>query len=194
MGETDRIGTGIRFYTAQAQPVLEALARDGVCYSKAEFVRRKYEESADIFLTAYSWYAEEAETYVKKPVGAAFPYWAFADPRSVDGSGGGTFLSLCVPKDEVLLFDAKDWNKILCLSYIGETAAKEQAFAEELKARGLDTNKVMLTAFYPEWKAAIMDSWKRLFRHHKALLLGDTSGVSSVQAGLWRICAEWVIK
>lgn len=182
----------VQLYAMQAQPVLDAIERDGVCYSKAEYVRRKYAESAPIFLTAYGWYVREAEKIVPKPEGAEYPYWAFKELYSVDGSGGGNLLKLCVPCDEAVFFDVQDWNRILKLSYIGENEEDECAFSEKLQKCGLNTNQIMLTSFYPEWKKQIMDSWKRLFRHHEAILAGNTEGVHSVQASLWRIKREWI--
>ena len=179
-------------YAVQAQPVLDAIQRDGVCYSKAEYVRRKYEESARIFLTAYGWYVREAEKIVPKPAGAEYPYWVFADLFNIDGSAGGTILELRVPEKEAVFFDTQDWNRILQLSYLGENEEDERAFSAELERRGMDVYQVMLTAFYPEWKRKIMESWKRLFRHHEAILNGDTTGVHSVQAGLWRIRKDWI--
>ena len=179
-------------YAMQAQKVLDVIERDGVCYSRAEYVRRKYAESAPIFLTAYGWFVREAEKIVPRPENAEYPYWAFRDLYSVDGSGGGCLLKLRVPDNEAVFFDVHDWNKILRLSYIGQDEEDEQAFAWELEQRGLNTNQIMLTSFYPEWKEKITDSWKRLFRHHEAILAGDTSGVHSVQASLWRIKKEWI--
>ena len=103
----------ITLYASQADPVIEAIERNGVCYSKEAYVRKKYQESAKIFTTAYSWFVREMEKYVKKPDGAEYPYWAFREAYNVDQSMGGNFLTLEVPLDEVLLFDMYDWNKIL---------------------------------------------------------------------------------
>ena len=57
---------------------------------------------------------------------------------------------------------------------------------------GANENQVMLTAFYPQWKQEILESWGRLFRHHERIKAGDNTGVGSVQAGLWQIKAEWI--
>ena len=100
----------ITLYASQADPVIEAIERNGVCYSKEAYVRKKYQESAKIFTTAYSWFVREMEKYVKKPDGAEYPYWAFREAYNVDQSMGGNFLTLEVPLDEVLLFDMYDWN------------------------------------------------------------------------------------
>ena len=87
----------ITLYASQADPVIEAIERNGVCYSKEAYVRKKYQESAKIFTTAYSWFVREMEKYVKKPDGAEYPYWAFHEAYNVDQSMGGNFLTLEVP-------------------------------------------------------------------------------------------------
>ena len=182
----------VKLYSAQTKVVFDAIERDGVCYSKAEYVRRKYQESAPIFLTAYSWFVQEMPKYVEKPENAEFPYWAFADLYNVDNSDH--VFELNVPADEAVYFDMMDWNKIMRLSYIGENEADEKEFFEDMKACGLDWNKVMLTNFYPDWKQKIIKSWDRLFRHHEKIKNGDKAGVHSVQAGLWGIKKEWIEK
>ena len=184
----------ITLYSSQADPVLRALEKDGVCYSKAAYVQRKYGESSPIFLTAYNWYVRHAEAFVPKPEHAEFPYWAFTDTYNVDTSAGGTILTLDVPMNEAVFFRAKDWNKILCLTLIGETEVEEALFREELSARGLHTTDIMLTSFYPEWKQKILKSWERLFRFHEETLKAGPGQVQGMQAGLWRIKKDWIRK
>ena len=181
----------IRLYTLQADPVVEAIRRDGACFSREEYVRRKYEESAPIFLTAYRWFAQEAQRFVPKPSEAQLPYWAFQDLYSMEQSGGHV-LALDVPREEAVFFDLYDWNKIICLRYLGETEKEEKAFHQMLTQCGTNENQVMLTGFYPQWKQEILKSWGRLFCHHERIKAGDCTGVGSVQAGLWQIKAEWV--
>lgn len=194
MGVEKRMGNEsntIILYSSQTDIVMNVIEREGVCYSKEEYIRRKYQESAPVFLTAYSWFVSQMPKYVPKPERAEFPYWAFADLYSVDQSDN--ILHLSVPKDEAVFFDVMDWNKIMRLSYIGENEAEEKAIFEDMAMRGLNWNDVMLTSFYPDWKKKIMESWNRLFRHHEAIKEGDCSGVHSVQAGLWQIKKNWTI-
>lgn len=183
----------IKLYTSQAEAVLQAIEKNGCCFSREEFVRRKYGESAPIFLTAYQWFVKEAEKLVPRPEGAEFPYWAFRDLYSVEQSGNTHVLTLQVPVEEVVLFDMYDWNKILCMKLIGSDKAQEQEFHEFLEACGVKETDVMLTGFYPEWKQKILESWPRLFSHHERLIGGDFTGVGSVQAALWRIKREWIV-
>lgn len=68
----DRCNT-IRLYSFQTDVVYQVLKRDGVCYSKEEYVRKKYKESAKVFINAYGWFVKEAQHIVPKPEGAEYP-------------------------------------------------------------------------------------------------------------------------
>ena len=184
----------LTLYSAQAEPVYQAILRDGACYSRPEYVQSKYGESAHIFLTAYRWFVEQFPRYVPRPEGAQFPYWAFADLWSVDTSGPGRVLTLEVPADQAVLFDLYDWNRIVQLGYLGLDREEERRWRRELSLQGLREYDVMSTAFYPQQRQEILDSWQRLFHHHAALLAGDRTGVGGVQAGLWCIRREWVVQ
>lgn len=184
----------IILYANQSDTVLDVIEKDGVCYSKKKYVEKKYEESAQVFTTAYSWFVKEAEKYSKKPEEAEYPYWAFADMYNLDMSGGGNFLKLEVPLDEVVLFDVRDWNRILCMKYVGKNENEENEFKELLKNYGVMETKVMFTTFYPDLKRQIEMSWSNLFRHNDSIKSGNDTTTSGVQAGLWRIKKEWIIK
>ena len=188
----DHRQNAIRLYTSQASAVCDAIRRDGVCFSREEYVRRKYGESAPVFLTAYRWYAQEAARIVPPPAGAEFPYWAFADPRGVAQNDEGCTLTLDVPTREAVFFDMYDWYRVLQMKYMGEDECDERAFARELSLCGLRESDVMLTAFYPELKRKIIDSWKKLFRWHEQIASGDFTCIGAVQAGLWRIDRRWI--
>ena len=123
-----------------------------------------------------------------------YPYWAFTDLYNVDQTGDGHVLTLDVPIGEAILFDMFDWTKIMQMHYIGENESEESAFSEELKNMGMSEFQIMTSNFYPEQKARIQESWKRLFGHQQAIEAGDNSGVHSVQAGLWCIKDEWIVK
>ena len=117
MGHT---GTVITLYTSQTDAVLRAIQQEKTCFCREEYVKSKYQESAPIFLTAYRWFAWRAAQFVPKPPRAELPYWAFADWYRVEQSGGYA-LTLRVPVENTVLFDVYDWNKVLRLTYLGET-------------------------------------------------------------------------
>ena len=166
----DHRRTSVTLYSPQAQIVLDVLDRDGICFSRREYVQKKYEESAPVFLSAYDWFVKAAEAHVPKPQGAEYPYWAFKSPENVDPSAGGRILVLRVPLDEAVFFSLYDWNKILCLSYMGKTEKEEKEFRQTLLEYGIRRESdLILTNFYPELKRQVMDSWHRLFSHDQAI-------------------------
>ena len=184
----------VKFFSPQAEAVWQAVENEGTAFSRREYVIKKYEESAGVFLAAYDAYVREAEKIVPRPDERAYPYWAFASEELVDRSGGLRVMRLRVPLEEAVFFDQYDWYKVLRLSYIGETDKDEEAFARGLEMRGIrDSSEAVLRPFYPDVKRQITESWKRLFRHDSAIRNGDTSGVRAVQAGLWQIKKEWLI-
>lgn len=164
----DNTDNTIILYSPQSEVVVKTLERDGICFSKKEYVLKKYEESAPVFLAAYDWFVMETENYNPKPNGAEYPYWAFKDLYSVDLSTDSNLLQLCIPSNEVIFFDMYDWNKILCLQYVGETKSDETRFRQMLADYGIrKESDIILADFYPDLKLQVQDSWKRLFRHHE---------------------------
>ncbi len=190
----DPIDRTVILYSPQAPAVLQALARDGRAFSKRDYVKAKYGESAPVFLTAYDAFCREAEEIVPRPNGAEYPYWAFADPASLELSGDGKVLRLQVPITKAVFFDRYDWYKILRLSFLGESPDEERAFAKELALRGIrDPSEVMLTSFYPGLRDQILESWKRLFRFDAAVKAGEPFPVDRLQASLWELREEWIL-
>ena len=184
----------ITLYALQSDPVIEAIKKDGVCFSKKKYVENKYVESATVFTTAYSWFVNEASKFSKKPEGAEYPYWAFKDLYNVDQANGGNVLKLEVPLDEVVLFDVRDWNRIMCLKYLGKDEKEEAAFREKIAPYGVLETKIMLTNFYPDLKREVMDSWQNLFRNEDKLKKGEDVTKNGIQAGLWQIKKEWIVE
>ena len=181
----------ITLYTTQTEPVLECLRSDGVCYSREAYLRSKYDQDGPLFLTVYGWFVEKAEELLPPPPEAEYPYWVYEHPYDIASGGDGKLLKLEVPSSEVLLFDTVEWQKILSLQYLGESA-QEKRMKQELSARGIQPNDVMLTGFYPELKEQILSSWNRLLRNNNKLRQGMRCGVQSMQGALWCIRREWI--
>ena len=193
-GRMDYSNNKITLYALQADLVIDAIKKDGVCFSKKKYVEKKYVESAAVFTTAYSWFVNEAGRFAKKPDGAEYPYWAFKDLYNVDQANGGNVLKLEVPLDEVVLFDVRDWNRIMCLKYLGKDEKEEAAFREKIAPYGVLETKIMLTNFYPDLKREVMDSWQNLFRNEDKLKNGEDVTKNGIQAGLWQIKKEWIVE
>ena len=186
-------GPEMKLLLNQTDTVWKKLQEDGVVFCKREYVAKKYAESANVFMTIYSWFVGEATRIVPKPDGAEFPYWAQANLVNLDTSGSGHVFEVDVPNEEAIFFDYKDWTKILQFKYLAEDEGDAEKFEAELKANGVDEFKVMTTSFYPMLKQKIFKSWGRLFRNHGAIAEG-TSDVKNVSAALWCLRKEWVTR
>jgi len=176
----------IELWTAQAPAVLDALERDGLSYVKKEYILKKYGASAWIFLTAYDFFVKEASRLLPRPPEAESPVWLYRDPRWAMQGAGTALLRLAVPRDQVLLFDLRDWNRILNLSLLGSEQEREQ-FEKRLREKGIGApSDVFATPFYPMEKQQIRKSWEKLLR---APLPED----GYVQAAAWMLRSEWIL-
>ena len=192
-GNTLNAPATIKLYLNQTDVVWEKLQNEGVVFSKLDYIRKKYQEAAPIFITIYSWFVGQASSIVSRPVGAEFPYWAQRELVNLDTSGSGHVFVAEVPIDEVVLFDYKEWTNILQFKYLAKDEVDERSFERELAAQGVDEYKALTTSFYPMTKQKILKSWERLFRHDAEIKAG-TSHVKSVSAALWCIKKEWIVE
>ncbi|WP_300278869.1 DUF3841 domain-containing protein [Peptacetobacter sp.] len=189
----DNKNNKIVVYTLQTEKVVDKINKEGICFSKEEYVNKKYGESSKIFTTVYSWFAKELNKYVKKPEKAEYPYWVFKDLYNIENSNLDKILKLEIPLDEVVLFDVRDWNRIMCLKYLGESKEDEEVFKNKINQYGVLENKVVLTDFYPDLKKEIMMSWKNLFRNLDILKNGKDVTINGIQGAVWNIKKEWII-
>lgn len=190
----DKENNTIMLYTSQNNLVVNALESNGICFSQRKYVEKKYEESAPIFIAAYTWFVTEAVKYLPRPDGSEYPYWVFPDLRCVEQYENSKLLCMRVPIDEAIYFDMIEWNKILALKYLGETPEEEKKFRKLIENYGVKhESDIILTNFYPHLKRQVQESWKRLFRHHEDIKKGNTSNVGSVQAALWCLKRDWIV-
>ena len=81
------------------------------------------------------------------------------------------------------------------MKYIRESETDKKGFRKMQQDDGIRVKSdVVLTNFYPNQKRQVQKSWKRLFRHHEDIINGENQGIGSIQAGLWTIRKEWIVK
>ena len=172
-------------WTVQTKVVLDAIERDGVSYVKKEYLRKKYQESSWIFETAYNFMIRKAQKVLPKPEEAESMIWMFREPKWAASGAGGYRICLEVPKDQIVFFDLRNWQKMLGLSLIG-TPAEENAFEKEMERMGIShSSDVFVNSFYPMQKRKIMQSWEKIL---------DIEGVEEeyIQGATWMIRKEWI--
>lgn len=175
----------MRMWTAQMPIVDETIERDGVSYVKKEYLRRKYRETAWVFLTAYDFLIREMEKRVPRPAEAESPVWVFRDSGRVFCSPGAVLYEMEIPDEEMVIFDLRDWQDILSLKPLG-TAEERSAILADMRRQGVsDTTDVFQKPFYPILKRQIQGSWK-------ALLEGPGPDETWQQGAVWQLKKEWI--
>lgn len=174
-------------WTAQRPIVLNTLQKEGVYQVRRVFVEQKYGESGWNFQKAYDFFVQQARQRLPPPPGAESPVWCWPDPRWIGLDGDCALLRLAVPRTQVLLFDSRQWNTILNLSYLPADAKDQAAFERELQRQGIKSSlDLFRTPFYPQLRRRVEDSWKRLWEHPLPLDPRYT------QAAVWELRQEWV--
>lgn len=174
-------------WTVQAPVVYETLTDSGIYCVKKEFIRKKYGVAAPVFETAYNFFTSEAAKRIPKPDEAESPVWLFRDRRMVHISPGSFLIKLEIPDEEMLLFDLRDWQKILSLGPLGDEKETHE-ICEEVKRQGAaDPSDVFLKPFYPVLKQKIRGTWRRLFERT------DIEPVYQ-QGAVWCLRRAWILE
>lgn len=177
----------VTVFAAQSPIVRQIIEKDGVYFVKQKFIDKKYGESAWIFNTAYSFFKSRASRIVPCPKEADSAIWLFANPAMAVGGDDAELLTFSIPKDKVVLFDSRLWNRIINLKYIGKDDADQKAFEDNLKAMGIEGTKIFSSNFYLQQKAEIIASWDRLFS-------SADCDPFYLQAGVWELRKEWLVE
>lgn len=179
----------ITMYAAQAQVVMDALERDGVSRVKLEYIDKKYGTEAWIWRTAYSFFNQYGPQYVPRPEGCESAIWLHGNPSNATATPGNWVMKLEVPRDELILFDMRVWDKILNLSYVAKDEKDEAAFEKKLASMGLSSSyQAFSTSFYPLVKQEVQASWKRLFSS------AENCPVDYLQGAVWELKQDWIVQ
>ncbi len=177
----------IRLYTSQSEIVLDTIREKGIYHVKKEFIIKKYEEVANVFLEPYNWFIRKAENIVPKPEGAEYPIWLFNDLVYVEKYEGCKVLEIEVDIENVIIFDPFKWNRILNLSYIPKDEKDRIEYNESLEKQGIKNEvSIYTTNYYPHLKQKVIKSWESLFDDN--IDLSKTN-----QVALWELRREWIV-
>ena len=181
--------TGVILFSSQAPVVLEALERDGRSVVRREYIDKKYGDSSWVFQEAYSFFRQNVPVQVPKPEDAESPVWLFRDSRWCFMGPDSLLMTFRIPRDRVIFFDHRVWNRILNLEYLGRDQKDEERFEKELRNIGLTgTHKLFSTSFYPMQKRRVRDSWKTLF------CSAEGCPEEYLQAAVWELRKEWLVE
>ncbi len=177
----------IKLYTSQRKIVLDTIKEKGIYHVKKEFIIKKYESSANIFLEPYNWFVRNAINIVPKPEGAEYPIWLFTDLRYIENHEDSYILEIEAEIENVILFDPVKWNRILNLAYIPKDEKDRIEYNESLEKQGIkNETSIYTTGFYPHLKQKVRKSWDLLFEN-------DIDLSKPNQAALWELRREWIV-
>jgi len=175
----------IELFAAQTPIVLETLESNGRYVVKKEFIINKYGEAAPVMLKAYDWFVRQFSQKVPRPDGAEYPVWLYKDPAYATVHPAQHLIHLSIPKDCLLLFDNKGWERILSMSYVEKNADDWNLFEEKLTRMGIDCGfTAFQKPFYPQIRREIEASWPRIF---------DLKPGSVVRGATWELLPEWIL-
>ena len=176
-----------RVWTKQHGDILKVLDEQGRYVVRREYIERKMEEHAALYLDVYSWYVSRAEKIVPRPSDAGYPIWvSLAAEEAVGGGGDSVMLELEIRTSDMVVLDLEKWGFVVNYMYIPQDARDEAEHEKMLAAYGIDDTKAYMTPFYPNVKSKIVKSWDRLF--------DDSVVMGPVKVGtLWEIRKEWIV-
>lgn len=176
----------IRLWTGQRQIVLDTLKNAGTYHVRWEYIAQKYQESAWSFQAAYAFLSQAAQSRGICPAGADSAIWLYRDPQWIHQDASCSLLCFEIPRDRILTFDLRLWNRVLNLEYLGESIQDELDFKHELERLSLpSTLPLFQTPFYPLQKRQVQHSWNRIFR-------ARVEPEIYLQAAVWELRLEWL--
>lgn len=153
----------IQMYSSQTNEVIDIINKDGFAFVKMDFIKKKYQDTAWIFETVYKAFYNMARERLPLKEGAESYFWMFKDEKWAKPGEGSKQLKLKIPENEIILFDLRDYNRMLNLEYLGSRQECEE-FEAYLRKQGIDSGyTVFKKPFYPMIKSKIVKSWDKLF-------------------------------
>ncbi|MGC4018218.1 MAG: DUF3841 domain-containing protein [Muricomes sp.] len=178
----------IVMWTGQQDIVMKTLNETGWYVVKRSYVEQKYKETAWIFQEAYQYLAQCTAGLLTRPMEAESPVWVYKYAHQIYGGEGTTYLELEIPRNQVIIFDMRKWNRILNLDFVGKTQQEEEEFQKWLEKRGIRDNlAVFSTSFYPVEKQEIKKSWRNLLEI-------PVREEEYIQGMTWELKKEWIKK
>lgn len=183
----------MRIWTRQRKEILTELEKNGVYYTKEQYIRIKNDTIADYYIDAYKWYTFEASKIIKKPSYVEFPIWCSLHEDTVLklNDSDRVILELEVPKEQIMITLLDDWGYRINYWYVPIDDEDRLNHKKELKKYGINDESSLTYGsngnFYPLLKRKIENSWKRMFTR-------DVSDLDICEGTIWEIKKEQVVR
>lgn len=182
--------TYVQLYTRQHENSIFELVSKGYICNKEIYIKLHMREDSDYFIDRYRYFVKMAEKRVPRPDHVDFPIWCSISKRNcLKPSEGELVYVVNVPKDQIIYFDGRKWDKVLNYLYIAKDEKDQADYDDLLNKHGIDTEHFIFNGKYkrhfPFIEKKIENSWQRIFDI-------DEWNDYYVQANLWEIKEDWV--
>lgn len=181
------MGNKVKVWTKQHADILHDLEENGRYIVKKEYIQKKMESHAKLYLEVYDWYSKVANEIVPVPKDVKYPIWvSLNEEERIPNSAGNVLIEIEVDEHELITIDLDKWGRIVNYMYIPESDADEEEHDKMLAKYGTSDSVAYMSPFYPNIKKKIRKSWNRLF--------DDSYMLSKARVGtIWELRKEWII-
>ena len=177
----------ITVWTRQHKTVAEKIEKNGRFVADPVYAAADFGEERNILLECYRWLAGNCPTADKRPADAVFPVWISLTRETIQPPQKDfVIMELSIDETFVDRINIAKWGAVLNFSYIPSDEEDRRRHGKEMREIGISDTEAFLSRFYPQIKADITASWKRLF-DPSVDLGGDLCyGIT------WELRKEWI--
>ncbi len=177
----------VEVWTKQHSNVLKILERDGRFVAKRKFIQNDLGSQAEMMAFVYDELVKNHPKLDLKPKDAEVPIWlSFSLEATMQTTPDFVILDLKIPDEEITKINVAKWGQMLNYGYIPKDEEDMKRHKKLMKDYAIDDAKAVMTQFYPELKAEIIKSWKRLFDDE--VKIGNDSSYGLV----WELKRKWI--
>ena len=177
----------ILVWTKQHENVAEIIEKEGRYTAKRHIIAKTADDHEGLVLRCYDWLVKYLPD---KPRDADYPVWVSMEKEATMMlQPGFVMLELEIDEEIITKINIEKWTSITNYSYIPLDEKDKKRHAQMLEEYGTNDIKAFSTAFYPQIKREIEQSWQRLFDDDITI-----TGNKNYYGNIWEIKKEWVKK
>lgn len=177
----------MRVWTKQHKNVEKILEERGRYTAKKEYIVKDLGEHAGLVLEVYDWLVCNGPNRDERPADAEYPVWlSVSRSAAMLPDRESVILELEIEEERMQKINIGKWGHMLNYGYIPEDEADAERHERLLKEYGLSDAQAYMSPFYPQIRAEIRESWKRLF--DERIILDN----ENYYGNIWEIRREWV--
>lgn len=177
----------LRVWTKQHKNVEKILEERGRYTAKKEYIDKDLGEYAGLVLEVYDWLVRNGPGLEKKPDDAEYPVWlSVLQNAAMLPDENSVILELEIEEESMRRINIGKWGQMLNYGYIPRDEADKKRHETLLHEYGISDAQAYMSRFYPQIKAEIRESWKRLF--DESIILDN----DNYYGNIWEIRKEWV--